>query len=33
MVSANITVLEENLRLRDLTTLLQGKHHKMSMEV
>uniref|UniRef100_H3D5M1 E3 ubiquitin protein ligase n=1 Tax=Tetraodon nigroviridis TaxID=99883 RepID=H3D5M1_TETNG len=32
VVSTNITVLEENLRLRDLTTLLQGKHHKMSME-
>lgn len=33
VVSTNITVLEDNLRLRDLTTLLQGKHHKMSMEV
>lgn len=33
MVSSNITMLEDNLRLRDLTTLLQGKHHKMSMEV
>ncbi|XP_034049811.1 E3 ubiquitin-protein ligase BRE1B-like [Thalassophryne amazonica] len=26
------TLLEENSRLRDLATLLQGRHHKMSME-
>uniref|UniRef100_A0A672H6A3 E3 ubiquitin protein ligase n=1 Tax=Salarias fasciatus TaxID=181472 RepID=A0A672H6A3_SALFA len=29
----NHTLLEENSRLRDLTTVLQGRHHKMSMEV
>lgn len=33
IISTNITLLEETIRLRDLATLLQGRHHKMSMEV
>ncbi|XP_054624979.1 E3 ubiquitin-protein ligase BRE1B-like [Dunckerocampus dactyliophorus] len=32
MVTANRTALEENCRLRDLATLLHGRHHKTSME-
>uniref|UniRef100_A0A8C2X8N1 E3 ubiquitin protein ligase n=1 Tax=Cyclopterus lumpus TaxID=8103 RepID=A0A8C2X8N1_CYCLU len=31
-INVNNTLLEENTRLRDLATLLQGRHHKMSME-
>lgn len=33
IVSMSHTLLEDNIRLRDLATLLQGRHHKMSMEV
>uniref|UniRef100_A0A8C9ZFJ9 E3 ubiquitin protein ligase n=1 Tax=Sander lucioperca TaxID=283035 RepID=A0A8C9ZFJ9_SANLU len=32
IINVNHTLLEENNRLRDLATLLQGRHHKMSME-
>jgi len=32
-VGVNDALLDENTRLRDLATLLQGRHHKMSMEV
>ncbi|XP_017274100.1 E3 ubiquitin-protein ligase BRE1B [Kryptolebias marmoratus] len=31
-LSLKHTLLEENNRLRDLATLLQGRHHKMSLE-
>ncbi|XP_056285330.1 E3 ubiquitin-protein ligase BRE1B [Pseudoliparis swirei] len=31
-VGVNDALLDENTRLRDLATLLQGRHHKMSME-
>ena len=33
VISVNCSLLEDNVRLRDLATLLQGRHHKMSMEV
>lgn len=33
IINLNCTLLDENTRLRDLATLLQGRHHKMSMEV
>uniref|UniRef100_A0A8C4DKC3 E3 ubiquitin protein ligase n=1 Tax=Dicentrarchus labrax TaxID=13489 RepID=A0A8C4DKC3_DICLA len=32
IINMNHTLQEENSRLRDLATLLQGRHHKMSME-
>ncbi|XP_037320557.2 E3 ubiquitin-protein ligase BRE1B isoform X2 [Pungitius pungitius] len=32
IINVNHTLLDENTRLRDLATLLQGRHHKMSME-
>uniref|UniRef100_A0A3Q3VPP0 E3 ubiquitin protein ligase n=1 Tax=Mola mola TaxID=94237 RepID=A0A3Q3VPP0_MOLML len=32
IISVNCSLLEDNIRLRDLATLLQGRHHKMSME-
>ncbi|CAK6964133.1 E3 ubiquitin-protein ligase BRE1B isoform X2 [Scomber scombrus] len=32
IINVNHTLLDENSRLRDLATLLQGRHHKMSME-
>ncbi|XP_068439417.1 E3 ubiquitin-protein ligase BRE1B isoform X1 [Clinocottus analis] len=32
ILNVNNTLLDENTRLRDLATLLQGRHHKMSME-
>lgn len=33
IVVSNRTLLEENSRLQDLTSSLQGRHHKMSLEV
>lgn len=33
IIATNRTLLEENNRLQDLASSLQGKHHKMSLEV
>lgn len=33
IVATNRTLLEENSRFQDLASSLQGRHHKMSLEV